>query len=80
MLHLRGAGIACLALATLFAVQCFAKDAPFFEDFSSGWDSRWVQSLDPKYNGKFAAESPKNLDDQALKVCRCDDGRSSEGF
>ena len=68
MQSLQGAGVACLALATLFAVQCVAKDAGFFEDFSSGWDSRWVQSKDDKYNGKFAAESPKNLDDQALKV------------
>ncbi len=68
MRFLQGAGVACLALATLFAVQCVAKDAAFFEDFGSGWDSRWVQSKDDKYNGKFAAESPKNLDDQALKV------------
>lgn len=68
MRYLQGAGVACLAVATLFAVQCFAKDASFFEDFGSGWDSRWVQSSDDKYNGKFAAESPKNLDDQALKV------------
>ena len=68
MRSLQGAGVVCLALATLFAVQCVAKDAAFFEDFGSGWDSRWVQSKDDKYNGKFAAESPKNLDDQALKV------------
>lgn len=68
MLHLRGARITCLALVTLVAVQVCAKDPAFFEDFSSGWDSRWVQSSDAKYNGKFAAESPKNLDDQALKV------------
>lgn len=68
MLQLRGAGIACLALVSFFAVQGCAKDAAFFEDFSSGWDSRWVQSSDAKYTGKFAAESPKNLDDQALKV------------
>lgn len=75
MRYFRGAGVACLALATLFAVQCVAKDAAFFEDFGSGWDSRWVQSGDGKYNGKFAAESPKNLDDQALKVTRQEEHR-----
>ncbi|KAL3157665.1 hypothetical protein ABBQ32_012105 [Trebouxia sp. C0010 RCD-2024] len=68
MLQLRGADVACLALVSVFAVQVCAKDAAFFEDFSSGWDSRWIQSSDAKYNGKFAAESPKSLDDQALKV------------
>ena len=70
MRFIQGAGVASLALATLFAVQCVAKDAAFFEDFGSGWDSRWVQSGDDKYTGKFAAETPKGLDDQALKVTR----------
>ena len=68
MFRLRGAGIACLALVSFLAVQVYAKDAAFFEDFGSGWDSRWIQSSDAKYTGKFAAESPKSLDDQALKV------------
>lgn len=61
-------GVACLVLAVTVIVQCFAKDAQFFEDFGSGWDSRWVQSSDEKYNGKFEVESPKSLNDQALKV------------
>lgn len=62
-------GVACLLLAATITLQCAARDSEFFEDFSSGWDSRWIQSSDEKYNGKFKVESPKNLDDQALKVC-----------
>lgn len=61
-------GVACLLLAATITLHCAARDTEFFEDFSSGWDSRWVQSSDQKYNGKFQVESPKNLDDQALKV------------
>lgn len=61
-------GVACLLLAATITLQCAARDSEFFEDFSSGWDSRWIQSSDEKYNGKFKVESPKNLDDQALKV------------
>ena len=61
-------GVACLLLAATITVQCLAKNADFFEDFGSGWDSRWIQSSDAKYNGKFEVESPKSLNDQALKV------------
>ena len=70
-------GVACLLLAATIAVQCLAKDASFFEDFGSGWDSRWIQSSDEKYNGKFEVESPKSLNDQALKVKRTEPRASS---
>ena len=40
----------------------------FFEDFSSGWNSRWTHSSESKYNGKFVVEEPEGLDTPALKV------------
>jgi calnexin len=47
---------------------CSAASPSFFEDFKAGWESRWISSTDPKYEGKFVTEAPEGLDKPALKV------------
>ena len=63
-----GAGLA-VALCILAAPA--RADPSLFEDFSSGWLSRWTHSTQEKYGGKFVAETPEGLDGPALKVPRC---------
>ncbi|KAK9855449.1 hypothetical protein WJX84_001402 [Apatococcus fuscideae] len=56
------------ALLNISLPAAYAADAAFFDEFGSGWESRWISSSDSKYNGKLTVESPKGLSDPALKV------------
>ena len=57
--------LAALALALIGAC---AAEAAFFEEFGSGWDSRWIYSSDEKYSGRFETEAPEGSTNPALKV------------
>ena len=56
------------ALLNLSLPAANAAQATFFDEFGSGWESRWTHSSDSKYNGRLTVESPKSLSDPALKV------------
>ena len=54
----------------LMAILAAAASAQsvFFEDFTTGWNSRWTHSDESKYNGRFTVETPEGLDQPALKA------------
>ena len=56
------------APALLLLLAAVLAHADFFEDFTSGWDSRWTHSAESKYNGRFEVDTPEGLDQPALKV------------
>lgn len=57
---------AVLALVTVLGLA--TASATFFEDFTSGWDKRWVYSADEKYTGRFAVDTPEGWTKPGLKV------------
>ena len=57
------------ALGLLLIGPCLAE-VTFFEEFGSGWDSRWIYSSDEKYSGRFEVEAPEGSENPALKVRR----------
>lgn len=57
-----------LAAAALLAGAQIAATSPFHESFGPGWASRWKHSNDAEFSGRFATESPQELEDEALKV------------
>ncbi len=59
-----------MLLAGGAAVSCtdFKAGSLFFEDFSSGWESRWTYSSDPKYQGRFEAVTPPGWSEPGLQV------------
>lgn len=57
------------ALGLLLIGPCLAE-AAFFDQFGSGWDSRWIYSSDEKYTGRFEVETPEGSTGPALKVRR----------
>ena len=65
-------GVGLLLLGSLLLATVPLPEAKaisdLFEDFSSGWNSRWTHSTEDKYNGKFVVEVPEGLDGAALKV------------
>ena len=63
-----GAGLVVALLFNLSLPAAYAAEASFFDEFGSGWENRWIHSGDSKYNGKLTVESPKSLNDPALKV------------
>lgn len=57
-----------LVAAALLAGAQIAATSPFHESFGPGWASRWKHSNDAEFSGRFATESPQELEDEALKV------------
>ena len=64
----RRAGASLLLCALFLAATAPPAQGSFFEDFSSGWKSRWTHSTESKYNGKFTVETPEGLETPGLKV------------